>query len=151
MKYIRVVLSIAYVLIITSCTSTDRIGKYRVETIGNARRSIEALVISASQTYIQEQTSGAGAAFGGATGAGIASGSSDNAAVIIAGIIGGMIIGDYIEGMDNIHQATEYVIETSTSAIFTVAQKNGGNDIFKQGDKVILVYGYPARLIRDPR
>lgn len=72
---------------------------------------------------------------------------SDNAGVIIAGIIGGILIGEAIKSADNVHDATEYVIRTSANTLFTVAQVYRGNIIFKKDDKVILVYGYPSRLI----
>ena len=85
------------------------------------------------------------------TGGAIALNNSDNVGVIIAGIIGGAIIGNVIEESANIHAATKYVLKTDTNAIFTVVQVNKSNPIFYSGDKVILVYGYPSRLIADPR
>jgi outer membrane lipoprotein SlyB len=138
-------------VICSSCTTVDGTGRYRIESIGNAQRSIEATVISVEPAYIRRETTGAGAALGGTTGGAIAYNNSDNAGVIIAGIIGGAIVGNYVEGMNNVLNATEYVIQTSTGAIFTVAQVNKGHEIFVENDNVILVYGYPARLIRDPR
>lgn len=150
-SYVNLTISVLLVLFACSCTSVDGTGRYRIESIGNARRSVEAEVISATPAYIQDGTTGAGAALGGAAGGSIAANNSDDIGVIIAGIIGGILIGDSVEGLNNIHDATEYVIQTSTGAILTVAQINSGNDIYMGGDKVILVYGYPARLIRDPR
>ena len=60
------------------------------------------------------------------------------------------MIGNYIEGQDNVYPATQYVIETTNGILLTVAQIDEGNDIFKKGDKVILVHGYPDRLIANP-
>src|SRR3990167_4014004 len=122
-------------LLLTGCSSVDGQGRYRVQSVGNAQRSVEAKVISAAPVYIQELTTGAGAALGATTGGGLAADGSDNVAVIIAGIIAGAVIGEYIEGMNNIHDATEYVIETSTGVLFTVAQINQGNELFDSGDK----------------
>jgi len=136
--------------ILFACSSVDGTGKYRVQTIGNAQRSVRAVVLSAEPVYIQADTSGVGAALGATAGGGIASEGSDNAAVIIAGIILGAVIGDYIEGQDNVYPATQYVIETTNGILLTVAQIDEGNDIFKKGNKVILVHGYPNRLIADP-
>ncbi len=137
-------------LMIVSC-ATDGVGRYRVQSIGNAQRSIEATVIRSAPVYIQEESSGSGAALGGTVGGGLAADGSDNVAVIIAGIIAGAIVGDYVEGVNNIHQATEYVIQTSNGALFTVAQIDSNNEIFEEGDNVILVYGYPTRLLKDTR
>ena len=150
-KNILAVLATLTIFSISACSSVDGQGRYRVQSIGNAQRSIEATVISATPVYIQEITSGGGAALGATTGGGLAADGSDNVAVIIAGVIAGAIIGDYVEGLNNLHDATEYVIETSSQSLFTVAQVDKGSIIFKEGDKVILVYGYPTRLLPDPR
>ena len=136
--------------ILFACSSVDGTGKYRVQTIGNAERSVRAVVLFAEAVYIQGGTSGVGTALGATAGGGIASGGSDNAAVIIAGIILGAVIGDYIEGQDNVYPATQYVIETTNGILLTVAQIDKGNRIFNKGNRVILVHGYPNRLIADP-
>lgn len=145
---------VLFCLIITQtligCSSVDGTGKYRVQTVGNAYRSVRAVVLSTESVYIQGDTSGVGAALGGTAGGGIASGGTDNAAIIIAGIILGAVIGDFIEGQDNVYSATQYVIETTNGILLTVAQIDEGNEIFKKGDKVILMHGYPNRLIADP-
>jgi outer membrane lipoprotein SlyB len=143
-------IGVVSLLMIVSC-ATDGIGRYRVQSIGNAQRSIEATVLRSAPVYIQEESSGSGAALGGTVGGGLAADGSDNVAVIIAGIIAGAIVGGYVEGINNIHQATEYVIQTSNGALFTVAQIDSNNEIFVEGDNVILVYGYPARLLKDTR
>ena len=137
---------LASLLVMVGCATVDGQGRYRVESIGKAQRSTEAVVISARPAFIQQSTSGQGAAVGGLVGGGLAA-ESDNAGVIIAGIIGGILIGEAIESAGNVHDATEYVIRTSANALFTVAQVDRGNIIFKKDDKVILVYGYPSRLI----
>jgi len=148
-------LSMVFMVVLTSlltaCSTVDGDGRYRVATIGNAKRSVEAVIITSQSVFVQTATSGGGATFGGTTGGLIAGNNSDNAGVIIAGIIGGIIIGDAIEGGANVHDATEYVIKTATGALFTVVQVNKNNPIFQDGDDVILVYGFPSRLIRDPR
>ena len=84
-------------------------------------------------------------------GGAIASNNSDNAVVIIAGVIGGMIVGSLVENSANIKDGTEYVIKTANEAIFSVAQLNSGKELFPIGCHVILQYGFPCRLIRDPR
>jgi len=150
MSIIRNILVFISFITIVSC-ATDGIGRYRVQSIGNAQRSVEAIVIRSAPVYVQEESSGSGAALGGAVGGGIAADGSDNVAVVIAGIIAGAIVGEYIEGVSNIHEATEYVIETSNGALFTVAQINANTEIFIEGERVILVYGYPTRLLRDTR
>ncbi|WP_157976496.1 hypothetical protein [Parahaliea mediterranea] len=142
-------LTVLTIAVLGGCSTVDGQGRYRVESIGNAQRSVDAVVISARPAYIQYDTTGRGSTLGGLAGGGLAA-NSDNAGVIIAGIVGGILIGDAIEGMNNVYNATEYVIKTSKEAIFTVAQIDEGNPIFVAGNKVILVYGYPSRLIPSP-
>ena len=144
----RLFLVVFFVSIASGC-ATDGTGRYRVESIGNAQRSIEAVVISARPAYIQYETRGGGSALGALAGGGLAS-NSDNAGILVLGIVGGMIVGNAIEAMGNKHNATEYVIKTSADAIFTVAQTDKGNPIFSAEERVILVYGYPSRLIANP-
>lgn len=136
-------------LFLISC-ATDGVGRYRVQSIGNAQRSVFADILSASPVYIQEQTSGAGAALGGTVGGGLAAEESDNVAVIIAGVLVGAVVGEYIEGQANIHNATEYILRTERNVLLTVAQVDAGNTIFRPNDRVVLVYGYPNRLLPAP-
>lgn len=138
-------------LLLLSCTVVDGEGRYRIATIGNAERSVSAIVIAAQPVSIQIEPSGVGAASGGAIGAAIALHSNNNAGVIILGILGGVIIGSAVEDSLDAHEATEYVIETETNLILNVAQINKNNTIFQVGDKVRLMYGYPGRLITDDR
>jgi|TARA_B100000929_G_scaffold283168_1_gene263947 outer membrane lipoprotein SlyB len=136
-------------LYLSACV--DGVGKYRVESIGNAQRSVGAVVISYQPVFVQTESSGTGALIGGTTGGYIADDNSDNPFVIIAGVIGGAIVGEMVESDANTHEATEYVIQTENDLLLTVVQINKNNPIFKTGERVILIHGYPSRLIRDTR
>jgi outer membrane lipoprotein SlyB len=70
---------------------------------------------------------------------------------LVAGIIAGAVVGDLIEANGNTYEGTEYVIESVTGLLLTVAQVNRDEEVSSKEDRVILVYGYPHRLIRDPR
>ena len=146
----RVAMAVFAAVFIVGCAN-DGVGRYRVEAIGNAQRSVTGEVIAKNAVEIVRSTSGAGAYSGGALGGALALDNSNDAAPIVAGIIAGAIVGEAIEGYGNTLDGTEYVIETETGAVLTVAQPNKGNKVFERGDKVILVYGYPHRLIEDPR
>ncbi|SFF83691.1 hypothetical protein [Neptunomonas qingdaonensis] len=137
-------------IILTSCV-TDGVGRYRVQSIGNAQRSVAALVLSANPVIIAQQTSGSGANAGGALGGAMALDNSDSATALIAGIIAGAVVGDLLEANGKTYDGTEYVIESEAGLLLTVAQVNSGEEVFSKGDRVILVYGYPHRLIKDPR
>lgn len=129
----------------------DGQGQYRIATIGNSQRSIPAVVISAKKVTIKELNSGAYAEAGGWLGGAIAAEGSDNSAVIIAGIIAGAVVGNAIEDAKNTYAGTEYIIQAESGRLFTVAQVDSNADILKKGDKALLVYGYPHRLMKDPR
>ena len=146
-----VILFILSSLLLISCASNDGVGEYRVATIGNASRSVAASVLSVKEVQIVRGTSGVGAQAGGALGGAIAAESSDNAAIIIAGIIGGAILGNNIEASGHVLQGHEYLLETETGKLLTVVQPDAGNEILTIGTPAILVYGYPHRLVRDPR
>ena len=136
-------------LLSLGCATQDGQGRYRVATIGNAARAVDAEVLTARPAYI-DRNSGTGAAAGGALGGALAAENSDNAAVIIAGIIGGALVGNAIESGARRANATQYVLVTETGAKVVVAQLDKGNEIYTSGDRVILVYGYPAQLVRAP-
>lgn len=137
---------------LAGCAATnDGQGVYRVQSVGNAQRSMEAVVLTAKPVLIVRSNSGTGANAGGLAGGVIAAENSDDAGVIIAGIIAGAVIGDAIESSGNRFNGHEYVIENKRGALLTVAQIDNGSEIFEPSDNVILIYGYPHRLIKDPR
>ncbi|MDC3264446.1 hypothetical protein OAU51_03890 [Porticoccaceae bacterium] len=103
--------------------------------------------MASKPVIILEQISGAGGAIGGA----LAAENSDNAAVIIAGIVAGAIIGNSAEVSGKTYGGHEYVIEKKRGVLLTVAQIDASSNVFSANDKVILVYGHPHRLIEDPR
>lgn len=136
---------------LSACSTVDGQGRYRIETIGNAKRSVGAVVISHQPVMVQSGTTGTGQLVGGTAGGLIADNNSDNAGVVFAGILVGAIAGEMIESDANTHEATEYVIQTDNDLLLTVVQVNKNNPIFYVGEKVILIHGYPSRLIKDPR
>lgn len=148
--FFRIIPLVLSGVLLIGCVKDD-VGKYRVQSIGNAQRSIAGVVLSASSVFIAEDTSGAGANAGGALGGAMAIDNSDSATVLVAGIIAGAVIGNAIESQGNTYEGTEYVIETEAGLLLTVAQVNRNEEVFTKGDRVVLVYGYPHRLIRDPR
>ena len=143
------------IFVVSGCFSVnqphDGYGQYRIATIGNSQRSIPAVVISARKVTIKELNSGAYAEAGGWLGGAMAAEESDNSAVIIAGVIAGAVVGNAIEDAKNTFAGTEYVIEADTGRLFTVAQVDANSDLLKKGDRALLVYGYPHKLVKDPR
>lgn len=132
-------------------SSEDGVGAYRVQSIGNAKRAVEATVLAVKPVRIVRVNSGVGANTGGLVGGALAADNSDNVGVIIAGVVAGAVIGDAIESSQNRFNGHEYIIETKTGALLTVAQIDEGSEVFEESNQVILVYGYPHKLIKDPR
>lgn len=149
--FIRYLLLIFCFFSISACVSHDGIGEYRVATIGNAQRTVEAIILSKKDIVLIKPTSGAGANAGAALGGAIAADSSDDAAVIVAGIIGGAIIGNNIEASAGSTEGYEYLIETETGKLMTVVQPKNIQEVLREGDKALLIYGYPHKLVKDPR
>ena len=135
----------------TGCNTVDGSERYKVATIGNAKRSVEAIVLPARPVFVLPETTGAGASLGGAIGGGVALNNSNNVGIIFAGIIAGAIVGDTVERSAGTRKAHEYLIQTLNGALLTVVQTDEGNSIFSKESKVILIHGYPSELIADPR
>ena len=97
-------------------------------------------------------TSGAGGTVGAGAGAvaGSAIGGNDRANIL--GAIGGAVVGGLagaaVEGSATKQSGYEYVVQSDHGALLTIVQ---GGDALAEGTKVIVIYGSPSRLIRDPR
>ena len=50
---------------LSACSTVDGQGRYRIETIGNAKRSVGAVVISHQPVMVQSGTTGTGQLVGG--------------------------------------------------------------------------------------
>lgn len=138
--------------LLAGCANTIDPSTYSVGSVGQVNRSVPGTVISARMIRINAN-SGAGGTVGGMTGAVAGSGIGGSARANVVGAIGGAVvgaaIGNAIEHSNSQQQGMEYVINTSNNLLMTVAQ--GIDPAFKEGDKVIILYGSPARVIRDPR
>ena len=69
------------------------------------------------------------------------------------GAIGGAVIGGLagsaIEANATKQKAFEYVVETENGNLMTIVQ--GKDTVFAEGQKVLVLYSSPSRLIADPR
>lgn len=139
----------AAALPLQGCTSVDGQGIYATRTIGDVSRSVSAVVVATEPVSISSAGSG-GSAYGGLIGAGLSSG-SDDAVVILAGIVAGAVVGHVVEESLDTHDATKYALRTENGAMLVVAQINRGTEIFEVGDRVRVEYGSPNRLLRESR
>jgi outer membrane lipoprotein SlyB len=88
-----------------------------------------------------------GAAAGGIVGSQIGRGGG-NAAAILAGVMIGGIAGAVAEDAATRQTGTEYVVEAENGLLMTLVQ--GSDPPFTNGQKVLVMYGSPVRLIAAP-
>lgn len=139
-------------LTLTGCAHNVDPSSYSVGSVGNVNRTIAAVVISSRDVNILG-TTGLGATAGAAGGAVAGSAVGGSARANVAGAIGGAVIGGLIgaaaESSATEQQGIEYVIQTSNGNLMTLVQ--GVSPRFQSGDKVLVLYGNPSRIIADPR
>jgi outer membrane lipoprotein SlyB len=97
---------------------------------------------------------GLGGSVGTAAGAVVGSGAGgNNTRGNIVGAIGGAVVGGLagaaIEANATKQKGIEYVVETENQNLMTIVQ--GTDTVFVEGQKVLVLYGSPSRLIADPR
>jgi len=140
-------------LILTGCAQNISPQTYSVGSVGQVNRTVSGSVISVRAVEVTGST-GVGAAAGSGIGAVIGSAAGgNNSRGNIVGAIGGAVIGG-IAGAAADSQATkqkgmEYVVETENGNLMTIVQ--GTDPVFQLGQKVLVLYGSPSRLIADPR
>lgn len=149
----RGVLAICFIGILAGCAANVSPNTYSVGSVGQVNRTISAVVISVRDVAIAG-TSGVGSGAGAATGAVVGSGAGgNNARGNIVGAIGGAIVGGMIgasiEANATKQTGVEYVVETENGNLMTMVQ--GDSPRFAEGQKVLVLYGSPSRLIPDPR
>jgi len=123
-----------------------------VGSVGQVNRSVPGTIVSARQVTINTNT-GSGGAIGGVAGAvagsSVGGGARTNALGAIGGAVAGALVGSAIEQSGANQPGMEYVVSTTNGTLLTVTQ--GPEPRFQENDKVIILYGSPARIIRDPR
>lgn len=150
MKKLGIVFTL--VLSLIGCANTTDPSTYSVGSVGQVNRSIPGVIISSRVVTINANTGTAGAVGGVAgavAGSSIGSGSRANALGAIGGAIAGAMIGAALEHGRSQHQGMEYVVSTANGNLLTITQ--GYDPQFQETEKVIILYGSPARIIKDPR
>lgn len=135
-----------------ACTPNVRPDSYSIGSVGQVNRSVGGVIVSARSVHI-DGSQGGGAAAGGAVGAmaGSQVGGSDAAGAVgaVGGLVIGAIAGAAAERRISSQTGMEYVVETVNGNLMTVVQ--GLDPALAPGQKVLILYGSPARVIADPR
>ncbi|GAB2710519.1 MULTISPECIES: glycine zipper 2TM domain-containing protein [Comamonas] len=145
-------LSLALVGLLVGCANTTDPSTYSVGSVGQVNRSVSGIIVSARPVTINANT-GAGAGVGGVAGAvagsSIGGGTRAHALGAIGGAVAGALVGAAIEQNSSQLSGMEYVVSTSNGSLLTITQ--GSEPAYRENDRVIILYGSPARLIKDPR
>lgn len=152
MKIIAALISTTFFLFLNGCASNISPKNYSVGSVGQVNRTVSATVISVRQVDIAG-TTGLGGSAGTATGALVGSAAGNNARANIVGAIGGAVVGGLagaaIEANATKQKGMEYVVETENGNLMTIVQ--GTDTVFAEGEKILVLYGSPSRLIADSR
>ncbi|MBT9461719.1 MAG: hypothetical protein IV084_08685 [Rugosibacter sp.] len=141
------------IITLVGCATNISPKTYSVGSVGQINRTVSATIISAREVDVAG-TTGLGGGTGSALGAVAGSGAGGNSSRgNIAGAIGGAVIGGLagaaIEANATKQKGMEYVVETENGNLMTIVQ--GTDPVFAAGQKVLVLYGSPSRLIADPR
>lgn len=150
---LKAILAVGIFILVTGCAPNVSPQTYSIGSVGQVNRTISAKIISSREVDISAN-SGIGGLAG--AGAGAAAGSAiggNNARGNIIGAIGGAVLGGIagsaIESSASKQRGVEYVVETENGNLMTMVQ--GNDPTFSVGQKVLVLYGSPSRLIADPR
>jgi len=127
--------------------------KYEVSSVGQVNRTVSATVVSVRAVAISGTSSlggSTGAAVGAIGGSSVGGSGRDQLAGAVVGAVAGALVGAAIEANNTKQTGFEYVVETFNGNMLTIVQGEKP-DVFNTGDKVLVLYGTSARIIRDPR
>ena len=137
------------VMILCGCTQNISPDTYSVGSVGEANQTVRGKIIHVRDVKIGGNQTGigatAGAAGGAVAGSGVGSGGRANALGAIGGAVAGGIAGAVIEEGTTRQTGVEYVVETENDNLMTVVQ--GPVPRLHKGDKVLVIYGNPTRVI----
>lgn len=138
--------------VLAGCASNISPQSYSVGSVGQVNRTIAAVIVSAREVDVSGTTGtggGAGSALGAVAGSSAGSTGRDNLAGAIGGAVIGGLVGSAVEANATKQKGMEYVVETDNGNLMTIVQ--GTSPVFEMGQKVLVLYGAPSRIIGDPR
>jgi len=152
MKKIYVLLASVPLILLGGCASNISSQSYEVGAVGHTSKVVPATVISARPVEVagtKNIGTPIGAVAGGVAGSAIGGGARSNILGAIGGAVIGGIAGSAIESGVTKQTGIEYVVELKSGGLLTLVQ--GSDTVLGVGQRVLLIYGPPARLIPDTR
>lgn len=138
------------IAMIAGCTRNISPDTYSVGSVGVANRTVRGIIINVRDVNVLGNQSGIGGATGAVGGAiagsAIGQGNKANALGALGGAVIGGVAGAVIEESSTRQEGIEYVVETENSSLITVVQ--GSDPMLPVGQKVLLIYGNPTRVIK---
>ena len=153
MKVILIAVSVFSICLgIVSCKPNVSPDSYSVGSVGQVNRVVRGVIVSARAVAISGTNTGigagAGAVAGGAGGSTIGGSTEANIAAGVAGAVVGGLVGAMAEQEMTRQMGMEYIIEVKNGLLITVVQ--GDESPLGVGDKVLVIYGGRARVIKSP-
>ncbi|ASK91859.1 MULTISPECIES: outer membrane lipoprotein [Xanthomonas] len=145
-------LPLLLVLLLAACAPNVRPDSYGVGAVGQVNRTVSGVIVSARLVSIDGTQGGgavAGAGMGSLAGSSLGGSGRANAAGAIGGMVVGAIAGAAAERGVSRTQGREYVVQTENGNLMTIVQ--GADPELPVGQRVLVLYGSPARVIVDPR
>lgn len=139
-------------MFLVGCSTNLSPSSYSVGSVGQVNRTIPAIIISVRDVNIEGTTSlgaSTGAIAGAAGGSYMGGSTRAHVAGAALGAVAVGLAGAAIEKNATKQTAVEYVVETNNGNLMTLVQ--GTNPRYAEGDRVLVLYGAPARIIADPR
>lgn len=140
MSYIKTILMIASVLVVTACASSNSGSVYsrdeakRVQTVKTGVvESVRQVQIEGTKTPIGTV---AGGAIGGIAGSSVGSGRTSSVVAVI-GAVAGAIAGSAVEEVATRKDGLELTIKLDGGGLVSIVQE--ADEIFKAGDKVRII------------
>lgn len=148
MKKTAILLFLPLALMLASCTSRIGANDYSVSGTGQVNRALKGTILSVRQVNVQSENGVGtliGGAAGGVAGSTIGKGSTANILGAIGGAVVGGMVGDAAQGALSSQTAYEYIIQLDNGSIVTLTQ--GTDTLLQPGQKCIVIYGNPSRII----
>lgn len=135
-------------VMLTACQADIQSDQYGTSSVGRAGSAAQCRVITVRQVKVKTDNE-LGTLIGGAAGgiAGYSIGHGNTAHLLggLGGAVLGGMAGDAAQGALSSQSGYEYVVELNNGQIMTITQ--GTSTLLSPGQKCLLLYGNPARLI----
>ncbi len=135
-------------IMLAACQSDIDSYQYGTSSVGQANAAAQCRVISVRPVKVKsdnELGTLIGGAAGGVAGYGIGGDSTAHWLGSIGGAVLGGIAGNAAQGALSSQNAYEYIVELNNGQVMTITQGTG--TLLSPGQRCMLLYGNPARLI----